>query len=83
MVIVQFTIACHFYTTKNPTKIVNMKVNLNIYNLLGQSLIFEEVELEKGNAQVELSRSTFAAGTYIYSVILNDGSKLIGRFVVQ
>jgi hypothetical protein len=62
---------------------VNSKATVEIYSLPGQTLMKEEVELKNENALLPLNRERFSAGTYLYVVILEDGTKLTGKFVVQ
>lgn len=62
---------------------VNGNVAVEIFNLVGQTLVKEEVELNSGSASIMLNRTTFSAGTYLYAVMLKDGTKLTGKFIVQ
>jgi hypothetical protein len=56
---------------------------VEVYNLPGQMLMKEEVELNNGDTLLTLNSSIFSAGTYLYAVILKDGTRLTGKFIVQ
>lgn len=64
------------------TSVINENIELNLYNTIGQIVLHQNINAEKGLNEVNISTAGFTDGIYFYS-IRNSVTTLTSRLVVS